>query len=56
MINVPRGRGLGLQCPRGSKGRSTGSKAYKVPGGQGVGPQCHRGSKGGLHGPRGSKG
>ena len=45
------GQGVGLQGPRGSRGRPTGSQgakglAYRVPGGQGVGLQGLRGSRG----------
>ena len=48
---VPGCQGVGLEGPRGSRVRSTGSQGvkewpYRVPGGQGVG----------LHGPMGSKG
>ena len=55
---VPGGQGVGLQGPRGSRGRPRGSQgveglAYRVPGGQGVGLKGPRGSRGGLQGVKG---
>ena len=55
---VPGGQGIGLQGPRGSRGRTTGSqrvkgKAYRVSGGQGVDLKGSKGSRGRLQGPRG---
>ena len=58
---VPKGQGVGLQGPRGSRGRPTGSQrvkgyAYRVQGGQGVGLEGPRGSRGRPTGSQGVKG
>ena len=50
MIRVTRDQGVGLEGPRGSRGRPSGSQgvkeyAYRVPGGQGLGLQGPRGSR-----------
>ena len=57
------GQGVGLQGPRGSRGRPTGSQefnglAYRVTGGEGVGVhvQGPRGSRGRPRGSQGVKG
>ena len=47
---VPGGQGVGLEGPRGSRGRPSGSQgvkgwAFRVPGGPGVGLQGPRGSR-----------
>ena len=55
------GQGIGLQGPRGLRGRPRGfqgvkGSALRVPGGYGVGLQCPSGQGVGLQGPRDSKG
>ena len=55
------GQGVGLQCPRGSRGRLTGSQevkgyAERFPGGQEVGLGDPRGSRGRPTGSQGVKG
>ena len=55
---VPEGQGVGLQGPRGSRGRPTGSQgvkgwAYRIPGGHGLGLQGPEGSRGRPTGPQG---
>ena len=58
---VPGDRGVGLEGPRGSRGRPTGSQrvkgyAYRVLGCQGLGLQGTRGSRGRPTGSQGVKG
>ena len=59
-VCVPRGQGVGLQGPRGSRNGPTQSPevkgwAFRVPGGQGVGLQL-QGPRGSRDGPTGSQG